>query len=165
MGGEDGGSRGTSPLVRLDSVTFLLPDATMGARITAQPFAEYVRRLQRAAEMVAQEPAPEPARPTTVLVTVAVKPTGDRRLWVDAEAPGTLSAALRSSFEARLGQADAPGTSGLIVFQLRLQVWGGQAPVASAPWQVPEAWKRVGVSPTDRVTVEAFVEENWNRSR
>ncbi len=162
---QDGGrSKDSGSLVRIETVTFLLPEATMGARITPKPLADYLRRLQAAAAVVAGEQAPVRTHSTTLAVTIAVKPAGDCRIWVDAETPSALPAELRSRFEAHLRPVETPRPTGLIVLQMRLQVWGGEAPKSLAPWQVPDAWKHSseGSSAAD-MSVELFVEKTWDR--
>ncbi len=147
--------------VRLDRVTFLLPMSVMDGRITARPLADYVKQLLASVETVAREQILKVNLPTTMAVTVAVKPSGDRRIWVDVEAPTMLSAELRSSFETTLREVKAPRPTGLIVFQVRLQLWGGEPTSTPAPWTLPEEWRRAASA--SQMTVEPFVEKIWDR--
>jgi hypothetical protein len=149
----------TRSVVRLGRVTFLLPESTMQARITSQLLASYIRVLVARAESVANA-SPRPAHhPTTLMVTVAVRPSGDRRVWVDSVESAMASPELLSSFQTALLDVPTPRPSGLIVFQCLLWLWGGKNE-PDAPALMPKTWKAAGCPTMD---VESFVERTWDR--
>jgi hypothetical protein len=71
-------------------------------------------------------------------IVLALRPDGQRRVWLDMDA--LLDLSLRSELLARIGAVPAfEVRDGPVVFALRVTLWGGRPPRRAAP--VPPEWR------------------------
>jgi hypothetical protein len=137
------------------SVRLLQPEEVVGPRITAEGLAAYAKRLVAAVS----DALPAKGAPAAVTLSVAVKEDG-HRLWVTPSKAAPLPPLELKSIAEAARRVTRPGATGLVVFQLHLQLQGGAKLEEEAFEDTPEEW-RAAVSGQKAMTVEAVVLKAW----
>lgn len=119
--------------------------------------AEYVRKVEVAAATALQLEFQR--KPAGGFIVVAVRPDGKSKSWLDfePEMPGATQAALRKSIE-KVPPLEVK--SGVVVFAIKVSVWGGKSPSRFAP--APSEWKAQAQRAGKTLEVSELVELVWN---
>lgn len=137
----------------------LQPDDVLSKRVTADSLAAYIKRVGPALAAVASQTT---QKPTALVVSVAVKESGERRLWLTASTKTPLPKATLDRLREALVQVEPPTTRGLVVFELHYQLWGGSPLPAETFESFPDEWRAVTTKHAEPVDVESLVLEAWN---
>lgn len=141
----------------LKALQLLQPEDVMGARITVAGLSGYAKRLLAA--VIAALPS-KTGTPAGVTLTVAVKEDGSR-VWVTPAKTTPLPPATVSALVQAVRAVEAPGATGLVVFQLHLQLWGGPSFEREAFAESPDEWRAVMKDQKGPVDVETVVLKAW----
>lgn len=143
----------------INTLQLLQPEDVIGARITVEGLAGYSKRLLAA--VVGALPS-KTGTPTAVTLTVGVKENGSR-VWVTPAKKTPLPAATMSALVQAVRAVEAPAATGLVVFQLHLQLWGGPAFAHDVFEQSPDEWRAVMKDQKGPVDVETVVLKAWKQ--
>lgn len=119
--------------------------------------AEYIRKVQDATAAALQSESQR--EPTGGFIVVAVRPNGKSKAWLDLEpaVPGATEDTLRRSIEE---VRPLEVRSGVVVFAIKVSVWGGKLPPRFAP--APSEWKAQAQRAGKALEVGELVELVWN---
>lgn len=138
-------------------IVLLQPDAVLQERApSVEEFAAYLKSVQLSVESVAFET--HTVGPAGGFVVVAIKPGNKSHVWLDFNPP------LPSRVAARIvsaAEAVRPVTvkSGVVLFSLKVGLWGGKEPSAVAP--NPAEWKAVSKKLGRMVEAGELAEAAW----
>ncbi len=146
-------------LAELRLVQLLQPEDVIGARITVEGLAGYSKRLLAA--VIGALPS-KTGTAAGVTLTVGVKEDGSR-VWVTPAKKTPLPAATMSALVQAVRAVEAPAATGLVVFQLHLQLWGGPPFEREQFEESPFEWRAVMKDQKDPVDVETVVLKAWKQ--
>lgn len=143
----------------IKALQLLQPEDVVGARITVEGLAGYSKRLLAA---VIRALPSKTGTPTAVSLTVGVKEDGSR-VWVTPSKKTPLAAATMRAITEAVRAIEPPAATGLVVFQLHLQLWGGPSFEHEAFEQMPDEWRAVLKDQKGPLDVETVVLKAWKQ--
>lgn len=145
------------PLQQLD-VVLLQPGAVIQRRVDggSDAMAGYLRRLGTAASDTMRD---HPAQiPTAGFIVVAVRPAGQSKTWYDFK-PALADATTSALTAALAAVAPVAVKESVVVFALRVSIWGARPPASYAP--VPQEWRDAAAQAGRKLDVDALLDKVW----
>lgn len=139
------------------NVVLLQPDFVLQERVPDVPaLSNYIKAIEGAASSAVQSNAE--VAPTGGFIVVAVKPGEKSNIWLDFKP--ALQAQTAAAIQSAAKSVPPPTVEkGVVVFALKVGLWGGSAPAATAP--SPAEWNAAARAAGRPIETGALVEMIW----
>ncbi|UOD28925.1 hypothetical protein INH39_26355 [Massilia violaceinigra] len=141
--------------VTAGGVVLLQPDQVIGARVTVDKLAPYLKQVDTAATRALKATKGVPA--SGGFLVVAMRPGEQSKIWLDFNPP--LPQALATTLVDGARAVPVPAVKGTVVVAMKYGVGGGSAPSHAAP--SPAEWKEVAKAAGVPLEIGDLVERSW----